>query len=33
MPKILASHENIGGCLKSWQVYKMLAPGKNIGLR
>jgi hypothetical protein len=37
--KILADTQNIGGCtkyrrlLKYWQVYKMLASGKNIGAR
>jgi hypothetical protein len=31
MPKILAPHENSGGCLKFWRMPKILAGVQNIG--
>jgi len=40
MPKILTSHENLGGCSKYWRLMNILAgiqniwaPGKNIGIQ
>jgi hypothetical protein len=30
-PKILASHENIGGFSKYWRIFKILASHENIG--
>ncbi len=30
MPKILVSHENIGGCLKYWRMLKILASHENL---
>ncbi len=32
MPKILASHGNIGGCQKSWRLMKILVGMQNIGV-
>jgi hypothetical protein len=32
MPEIIASHENIGVCLKSWRLMKILADAQNIGV-
>ncbi len=31
MPKILASHGNIGACLKYWRMLKILASHENLG--